>query len=44
MVESNPGGMFTRRECEVRRLVLFWSVWYKSGFSRRKDVLTFNLH
>jgi hypothetical protein len=37
------GGVCIWHESVVRRLVLCWCVWQESGFSRREDVLTFNL-
>lgn len=37
------GGVCGWREFGVKRSVLCWCRWEKSGFSRHDDVLTFNL-
>jgi hypothetical protein len=38
------GGVCVWHEYGVRRSVLCWCVWQKCGFSRCKDVFTFNLN
>jgi hypothetical protein len=37
------GGVYVCLGSGVRRSVLCWFVWQESGFSRREDVLTYNL-